>query len=436
MTGKINALSLLLILALITPWSTISIDNHHFYRASNFFYIYTEPRLERPWLTSFNTYISQGSTSKARGSCEADICCKGHVDLLQIFGLANMHMLGAGVPGKDLTNPVDIALTNLALLPASNPHFGKFAFTGNFSLTELNLFYTQNFDQGFFMQAHLPVRKMSITCIKCCDLTPSTPACLSSESHEWQTFLHLFNSTLQKYNLNIDGFKKQGIGDTCILLGWTNSYQDTEVLDFVDTTIRTGILIPTGDTKNENKVFDIPLGYNDHFAISLSFDIALGALEWTTIGFHLGTLLFKDKKKCLRLKTDFNQSGPIILAKGVAEVDKGSLWDASIYCKADHFVKGCSLLFGYTFARQRPDSLKLVCLADCAPDPSLSCNDCILRGWKMHTLHFMLDYDFTKKHSVYGPHIGFFYNIQVGGERVFETNMGGGNIGVDFGWKF
>lgn len=418
--------------------SALPIDNHHFYRASNFFYVYTEPRLERPWLTSYDVYVENGSTSKGRGSCDTGNCCeiRGSVDLLQIFGLSNMHVLGEGVPGKDLTNPADIALTNLALIPASNDLFGKFAFRGDFSLTEADLFFTQNFDKGFFFQSHVPIRKMSLTCIKYCDLTPTTPGCINADTPEWQTFLNLFDAILEKYNLCIKGFTKRGVGDTTLLFGWTNSYQDTEVLDFVDTTIRLGVLIPTGREKNENRVFDIALGYDGHTAFSSSFDIAFGALDWTTLGLHIGSLLFADKRKCIRLKTNFNQSGPVTLAKGKAVVDKGSLWDVSIYYKADHAIKGLSFLVGYTFARKRPDILKNICPTDCAPDVCVSNSDCVLRGWKMHTVHLMLEYDFTQKHTVYGPRVGVFYNRQVGGVRVFQTHMGGGNVGLDFGWKF
>lgn len=425
---------------------THTIDNHHFYRASNFFYAFGEPRLERPFLTSFDATIGHGSTKKSRTNhescstlCVPQCACScisanNNCNLLQICGLHNIHALGKNVPGKDLSDPVDIALTNLALLPGEGC-FGKLMFSGEFAITEANFFFTQNFTQGLFFQAHLPLRKMSITKIRSCDLTPEDGGCYNKNTPEWQTVLNLFDKITTKYCLDICDFDETGVGDTTVFLGWTNSYQDTEEIDFIDTTIRIGVLIPTGREKNVNNVFEIPFGYDGHIGVPISFDFALGAFEWSTIGLHIGALVFANHTKNIRLKSDVSQCGLITLSSGLATIERGTLWDATVYVKADHFAQGLSLLLGYTFARQNPSSIRTVC-GDCLPDPCITTNDCAWRGWKMHTLHFMAEYDCTRQNGTFGPHIGFFYNQQVGGVRVFKTNMVGGNVGIDIGFRF
>ncbi len=435
----------------------LAIDNHHFYRASNFFFIFNEARLERTGLTSFDATIAYGSTHSARTDC-ADLCglkCKDNscnkrkiVDLFQIYGAQNIQALSKGVPGKDLSNPADLALTNLSLVNGDNC-FGQLAYQGKFSLLEANFFYTQNICNGFFWQAHVPLRRMVIDDIRCCDLTDGA-ACEKANNPEWQTVLNLFCSILDKYCLKLEEIKQTGIGDASFLAGWTHSYQNTEILDFVDTTVRVGILLPTGKKRDPDSIFDIPLGYNGHFGVPIAFDFALGALDWTTFGFHLGALLFADATRTVRVKTDLSQTGLIKLAKAKAKIEKGLIWDISAYFKADHFAKGLSLLFGYTFARKRGDTIKEfdcryndetcknnACFVNpCCVDPCIASTDCAWRGWHMHTLHFIVEYDFAKEGCFFGPRISFFYNKQFGGNRVFKTDMVGSNLGLDITWGF
>ena len=52
----------------------------------------------------------------------------------------------------------------------------------------------------------------------------------------------------------------------------------------------------------------------------------------------------------------------------------------------------------------------------------------------MHTIHLFTEYDFTKQNNKFGPRIGFFYNVQVGGKRIFKTNIVGDSFGLDIAW--
>ncbi len=50
----------------------------------------------------------------------------------------------------------------------------------------------------------------------------------------------------------------------------------------------------------------------------------------------------------------------------------------------------------------------------------------------MHTMHFMVEYDFTQPKHAVGTRVGAFIHKQLGGKRVFATNLYGGNVGLDF----
>lgn len=398
-------------------------DNAHFYRATNFF---GEPRFEKSWLSTFDFYASHGSTSTG---FDAE---HNKVPLLDIYGPYNMQLLGSGVPGKDLSNISDVILEELSLLPPQCS-FGKLSFDGSFKLTELNAFFIQNFNRGFFMQLHVPVRFMTLDAITFCDLTPD--GCQEPNKNDplWQAFLANFDSILGRYCLSTRSIDHHGLGDISLQFGWTLNYQETDVLDFVDFTIKSGFLFPSSGKSNSNLIFDIPLGYNGHAAIPLSLETAFGTYDWLTIGGHLGALFFFSDCRDLRLKTDVDQNGPIKLAMGRAKIDKGTIWEIEGFLKADHIVRGFSLLFGYSYVAEQQDTITP---QNCCFFPLEIVNsDTSFAQWNMHTLHARVEYDFTKEESFVGTRITFFYDYPISGKRIFRTGMIGGHCGIDIAWQ-
>jgi hypothetical protein len=412
------------IIVVITPVAC-AIDNPHFWRATNFLTAFYEPRLARNWLTSFDATLGYGSTKKGR-----DDTCSVKVPLLDIYGVQNMQALGINVPGKDLTNPGDILLTQLALLPI-NDGFAQLSYSGKFQVFEANLCFSQNITCGFFVQAHMPIRQLKVTDITPCDLSPTD--CTNGPNQftpTWQTFLMLLPSILQKYGISPGPTETSGIGDISLLAGWTNNYEETREIDYFDTTFRAGVLFPTGKKRNEDQAFSIANGYNGFFAIPASLDLAVGWYDWFTMGIHFGGMAFIQKNKDVRMKTDCAQSGFIKLAKGRARVDPGTIWEINPYLKADHIICGFSFLVAYSFANKNRDIISPCDLTVFIP--SIVNTDQMFFGWKMHTINFIAEFDFATYEHPWYPRIGGFFNLVVGGERIFNTNVGGFQIGVDF----
>lgn len=400
-------------------------DNPHFYRATNFF---GETRFEKPRLSTFDFYVSGGSTSRAFNK-------KGNsVPLFDLYGPNNMQLLGVGVPCKDLSNNADIILEELALIPARDC-FAHLSFEGDFHLTEFNGFWIQNLKRGFFLQLHVPVRKVEINDISYCDLSPTDCESPNACEQIWQSFLNDFENILNTYCLCCDRVDKHGLGDISFQIGWALNYQETDVLDFVDFTIKTGVLFSTSKKLDYRNIYDIvPLGYNGHSGIPFSLDAAIGTYDWLTIGGRLGALFFFDDCQDLRMKTDINQSGIIKLAKGRAKVHKGTIWEAGAFLKADHFFRGLSCLFGYSFVAEQDSE---ICPQDCDTFSTTIVNsDEMFKRWQMHTIHLRAEYDFTKEYSRVGTRVSFFYDYPFQGERIFRTSMIGGHFGIDIAWDF
>lgn len=401
-----------------------AIDNPHFYRAV---YFWGEPRLEFPWLASYDMTLGGGSSSTARNGDGKK------TPLLNIYGPHNMHHLGNNVPNLDPANPLDEILINLNQVP-DRPGFGQLLFSGKFQVFEIYLNVYQNLIKGFFLQANIPIRKLKIFNINFQDLSPNDSIFPNKNTPQWQAFLQSFDQILDKFNLSLKGANRTDVGDLTILGGWTLNHEETEIFDYFDVNTKIGFLFPTGKRKNQNQPFDLPQGYNGFYAVPVKFDMSVGAFEWLTMGFHLGALFFIERSKNIRMRTASDQNGFIKLTHGQAQVDHGTIWDYTAYLKADHFMKGLSFYFGYSYNKKDRDCIE--------PENTNTFNPLIVntdrefKSWRMHTFHFIAEYDLAQKISDVGVRVAFFYNRVIGGQRIFNTSVYSVNMGIDVAYCF
>ncbi|MCX5922582.1 MAG: hypothetical protein NTX86_04630 [Candidatus Dependentiae bacterium] len=400
-------------LSIVMPLS--GIDNHHFYRAS---FLFAEPRLEKDWLTTADIVLAGGSTKKGRN------CLGKLVPLFDIYGTCNMRVLGNGVPNKDSSNPADAALIALSQTEA-NGCFAHLSFPGYFKVIESDIVLYQNFTHGLFTQFYMPVRRFKIHPQHFFDLsqTHSVPA--------WNNFLTKFNAILARYDLSLCPIEQSAIGDISLLLGWTINYEKATTLDFIDFTIKGGILTPSGTARSEHCVFDISSGYDKHVGFPVICDLSIGAYEWLTTGLHIGVLPFLNRCKNMRIKTDYLQQGLITLAQDRATVHQGPLWDIGAFFKWDHIAERFSCTLGYTFAQKTRD---YITPHDPIFSATIASSDARLQGWQMHTVHLAFEYDFSNQDELVGPRIGLLFNAQCAGKKVFKNYTAGGYFGLDLSW--
>jgi len=335
--------------------------------------------------------MASGSTSQGRNGA-------GHlVPLLDIYGI--QHLTIPTTPETTFTFSID----------------------GTFKIREANLFFIQNFTKGFLFLFHLPVRNLQIKDVSFTNLSQPKPS-------------EPIKSLLRSQGFDTQSSHETGSGDFTALLEWTHNYQNTTTLDFVDSTLATGFLAPTGKTRNPKQLFSLPLGYNGHWAIPLSAQLSFGLYEWITLGISIDSLLFFKNTATLRIKTTPEETGLIKPTIANVTVHKGPVWDAQIFLKADHFMYGLSFIAGYSCAGEQKSTITTA--NPTFFDESIINSDPALHNWYMHTLHFGAEYDFAKQYSRTGLRIGFFYNYQFGGIRTFDANMVGGSFGIDATWGF
>lgn len=382
-----------------------------FFRTSSF---WDEPRLVKPYLSTFEIQLLGGSNHKGRR------CTGKTTNILSIYGPENVQGLSSANPDHPLILP-------------NTPQ--TISFQAVADVFEANFNLSQNFCHGFFTHFHLPVVLLQ--------LYPSgylADSCRSARASKhykpvWQQTLQPINKFLKPFDLALCSTHQAGLSDSTLFLGWTTSYEDTCRLDYIDFTLQTGLLLPTGKKKSINQPFDIAYGYNGHWAFPLMADISFGLFDWFTFGIHADSLFFLKKEQCIRMKAAHQAStGFIRLGKGQATVEPGIVWRAGTYLKADHFFNGLSLLLGFSYEQQNRTKLipRNQKLFPCA----FVNNDEQLKKWARTVVHFLVEYDFTTEESCLGPRIGFFYDRQITGQRVFDIHTVGGYCGLDVSWCY
>ena len=291
-------ISFFLIIIICIGSSIRAYDNAHFYRATNFLY---EPRIERDYLSTAQLYAHKGSTETGRNKFHET------VPLFDTWGINNMHELAVGVP-KDLSNPYDLIITELSLLPSrcidkfccscvDPQQFATFSISGDFDFVEAIIDYYQNLKYGIYLELYVPIRKYRIKEMCRCDNSPQDAVCPNSTTPIWQLFKNNFDKILAQYDLYFDTISETNIGDVSLMLGWTHSFQKMEMLDFVDLDLAFGVLAPSGVQKDESQVFSLPSGYDGHIGAIINAEFAFGAFDWLNMGTYFNTIVFGSKTK-------------------------------------------------------------------------------------------------------------------------------------------
>lgn len=253
-------------------------------------------------------------------------------------------------------------------------------------------------------------------------------------------------------------FSKTGFTEILLSAGW-EGYDDQSfsVIDSAAGSVQVGAVIPVGGLRNENKLFSIPLGYNDHWGAFARLRGEVALFNYLKVGVHADVDILFPSNRCIRMRTDMNQSGWIVLGKGKAKVDTGTVWGIGGYVKGQHPICGLSGMIGYSFFKQENtglhvedcDFLKTVLTNGLANTflgenrPRFINKDCIVNGdarydgWDQHVVHLSMTYDV----SVYtdhwfAPRVMVEYNHHVVGRRVFITNMIAGTLGASITWRF
>jgi hypothetical protein len=396
------------------------VDADHFWAAA---FLPPEPRLIRPWMFTNEVLVASGRAQSSLDQCG---CCAPLLDLDRKQILRNV---GNCINEERLSPSVIDALASVESLP-SRPPFGSISVNGIFRLVETHVQLIQNFDHGYFFRISIPIRSMQIFGINYIDESPAT-GFPNRHDTSWKIIFNHLPEMAQAQGLCFSSWSQMAAGDIAFMFGWGINYQNTRKLDYVDFDIQIGVLTPSGALADPRYVFSLPTGNNGHIGLPFQLDLSVGVFQWLTFGFHGHFLyLFPGHEP---LRADCDQGAWVSFKKVCAEVHPRLRGAISGYIKADHCYGGLSFLFGYQFnAAQRAyvwaDTKGLL--------TPIHSSQPWLQQWHMHTFHFWSEYDFATRRCPSLPRIAIFYNHIISGKRIFNTNMIGGQWGVELCWRY
>jgi len=393
--------------------------------------------------------------------------------LLSGYGPMNIVSLGWGLNASNKTpNPTTNMYWNAAgtgLFDPSNtanlgPNDGMIQMGGRFRDTEYNLTLQQALCLGLYFQIYVPIREVQIDQITTQNLGAAN---IGTIPVNVTTFLNTaLPLILQEQGFNKGlvlntPFKKTDCGDIIASLGW-HGYQDGlhGMVNAIGGMVQAGAILPTAGTRDEDLIFSIPVGYNNHYGVLARAAVELGLWKVLALGVQAGTEIFFTDEKEMRMMTDPSQTGWLFLGKGRADVDSGAIWDVGGYFKFDQFVDGLAVIIGYSFTTQEYTWLHVednnflydVIKADQTPPIPLAVvnprvqplfaksKDSIVNGdqrqhrWESHVFHAVLQYQ-PHCWSV-NPLIKAEYACPIYGKSNFDTDMVAGTLGLSIGWGF
>ncbi|MBU1007788.1 hypothetical protein KKA53_01785 [Candidatus Dependentiae bacterium] len=440
---------LFLLFLLTNTFRLFSIDNSHFYKPPYFHA--TKSWETKNWLAVFDAHYAYGSTNHSRDN-------RGHqAEAFDLYGNQNILYLTANVPrptnlSAALTGYIDALETTRAAFTAANPAdkqlFGQVGFSGKFDVSEFVLNYRQNLIYNFFTELNVPIRTIKSGRRTLCDRTPvgsGSDQNYTQQDVSWTNFRNNLPDILRAYGLDqyTRRSKSTNLGDTALLLGRQGRIPSlVNLFEYFDLAIKAGILAPTGTNRKYQQPFSIETGYNGHWGFPVRVDAIFGLSKDMYIGTYLGLLFFSSRTlDSFPARTHESQNGFIKLYRTTIHEKKGTIFDVGSYLKLDHFIKGLSMLLGYSYSHQSRDSVSIPKGCDYTHTNNVIINnDCRLKNWRMHVIHALAEYDFGVhdicKKRLWQPRISIFYDYPFSGKRVMMSSLVGGGVGCDVTWGF
>ena len=233
-------------------------------------------------------------------------------------------------------------------------------------------------------------------------------------------------------DLSLEGWKRTGFGDLNLLCEFLFNFpQERPLLKNVEINGRCGFTLPTGKRADEDKLFAFPFGYDG--AVGILYGGGLNVMLGCQFkaGFDVQLLHLFGNTRNRRIKTAFDQSDLLLLAKADAYKDYGLTQRFNLFVQGYHLFGGLSLLVGYQFLKHGDDHLAL---DSCEFSSQIANSATSLEEWIVHSAEFNLHYDFALHcpDSWIAPQASLFARLPFGGKRAAAFTTVGVMVAVDF----
>lgn len=400
----------------------------------------------RPYDINLRTPRWQGEPFQITGWAEFGTKTKGYnrdgneVNPLQLYQFThNAVPMFAGITPENLEQKKIIQGIGRLLQPApkdpinatTQPLRGHMRFNGDFEYKAgfgVNARYIFPYDISFGV--FVPFYSMQLKNVTIQDLTsqsdfnPEDVKVRNLLTNNFRDVVALFDPSL-----NLNGWKKTGIGDvTCMVEWWRNFPQGKPLLKNVSLNARAGLSFPTGVKTEIDDLFSVPFGCDGSTALIFGGGIDLDwfqCLPWINQirgGLDVQFWQIFGNSRERRIKTSPTQTDLFALVKERAYIDPGFAQRYNMYFELHRVIRGLSLSATYQFYKQSRSSLTLYnnryseIVANSAKN---------LKAWKVFQLLFAASYDTecdVCQDSFLKPQFRVIYKLPVAGKRVIACD--------------
>lgn len=391
----------------------------------------------RPWDINLRPPEWCGAPIQITGFYEGGIrssgynTCDDHVNVLQIWsGTQDALAMLKGLPA---TSKESSFFENVLMNPQDDGTRGHLSFFGDLDLLAnavlcARFHVPHNITVGFF----LPVLSMQLKNVAFEDRTQDITA---EDIVVKSNLTNNFSQTLREFDpcLNLNGWKKTGLGDVAIMGEWLQYFpQPKEYLKNVGLNVRAGLTIPTGVKTNINDIFFVPFGFDGAWGIFFGGGIILNWFNYIRAGVDFEFLTLFGDNRTRRIKTQADQTEFLFLTKARVHTEYGFTQRYNLFFQAYQIYRGLSASVIYQFWKHNDDRLGLF-TNDFSQQIANTAES--LQEWTIHQFIFKVDYDFQcdfADDAWFKPQLQFFYKAPFNGKRSVGVHTIGAGITLNF----
>ncbi len=310
-------------------------------------------------------------------------------------------------------------------LPDSDTQsFGQGLLDGKLHVREMIISCYKNMNHDFFIESAVVIQDLFINSITI-NFVPS---------HIPITDEQIIDLEKLKQKLPIS-IGQSGMFTAAVYAGYSKSFVDFTHIDFIDLTIKTGFMAPQAMTNNNNSFLQLPFYGNINFGYPLIVTTSLGVLDWITVGCNGSIVPWQAAIKTIPLQTIPSKDNTLLgMQPGLAKIERGPLFVASLYFQADHFHQGASATIGYSYTKNSSYTINPINQTNYNQD--IANLSALTDSWSFGSLYFQFDIDFATHCKPNSPLVTLFCNIPIAGTISSKTNIFGSGCNLQINYKF
>jgi len=340
--------------------------------------------------------------------------------LLQLFQ-DEQNVLASLKRARNGTRASDVA--QLFHMHDDNGEHGRYNVNADIDVHNSLISAYRHFENGISLSVHLPVMHMELSNVRW------------NENNDNITFEDRISpnivETLEDASgLHLRGWNRSGVGDMAAIASWQRYFpQYKPLLHNVAIHLRSGLTLPTGEDRDDNRVLGVPFGHDAGVGALVAGNLELWIGPYIRYGFDTELLHHFGTTQQRRVQTDLAQTDFLLANTDCVFKEPGFIQHFTVYSKVDGLIPGLTARMAYQYTRQQEDKLFL---ANDRFNPLIANEAESLQEWSTHSLVFDATYTFrADRMERFHPYVSIFAKHGFNGERAVLCDSVGIHVGCD-----